>query len=160
MSSCLPIKDLLNIFNIGIQTQAQPQLAIPIPSQQRWPKSSCNCSISEKLRLMQPQSKIPWLGKVPSFVLSALRAVLVFVERKQTSLKEKRDKMRTGIRTSLITHTLNFHSSGAFQSPLRATNWPDLPVPQKKQETLCISFKKMLPFTCPLHCLHLFPLHQ
>lgn len=99
--------------------------------------SSHNGKRSEKLRLMQPQNKIPWLGTVPSFVLSAFRAA-VFVERKQTSPKQKRDKMRTGIRTSLITHILNFHSSGAFKTLLRASNWLDLPAPRKKWERLHI----------------------
>lgn len=110
-----------------------------------------NHHISESLRLMQPQNKRPWLGTVPSFFSSALRAVVVFVERKRTPLEQKEDEMEIWVMTSLITHILNFHSSGAFQTLLRASNRPDMPVPQKKERLQV--FQKdaaiYLPFTLP-----------
>lgn len=93
-------------------------------------KSSHNCRRSEKLRLMPSQNKIPWLGTMPSFVLSALRAVVVFVERKQTALKQKRENENRD--KDLITYILNFHANGAFQTLLRASKWSDLPVLQNK----------------------------
>lgn len=99
--------------NTGITTIRNPNCLY----QQFWPvyeKSLHTCEVNEiKLSVVPEQDFV--LGILPSFVLSASRAVVFFMKRKQTPLKQKRDKVRRVIKgPSLITHVLNFCSSCVF----------------------------------------------